>query len=530
MLAEAVCFCLKEENMEETNRIEFKECLTSDLDLEKEVVAFLNYKEGGVIYFGIDKEGVPVGVEDVDGDILKIKDRIKNNVQPSPMGLFDIVVQYFDSFPCIKIVIASGSEKPYFKKKYGMSERGCFIRKGTAAEPMPQFMIESLFAARTRNSISKMRSPRRDLSFEQLRIYYEEKGMLLNEHFKRTLELLTEDGYYNYVAYLLADENNVSVKVAKYASLDRMELIENKDYGLCSLVKVAKAVQERIIGVENTLMTRITPLERKEMSLWNSTALHEAIINALVHNDYTREIPPKFEIFPDRIEITSAGSLPENLTEEEFFDGISVPRNKELMRVFSDLNLVESLGSGVPRILHCYGKDCFVFKPNFIRVSFPVAQRSDEAGMQLGNVHSRIGDREGNQGSNQDSNQGSNQVKMHLSDIVADALKNRLVVCADSVERLEKMFARYLDELQQDSYYILLLCEETSLSKSQIFTKLGKSPQSKNVKMYIQPLIDRKLLVPTIKDKPTSPYQKYRTTSLGMKFLYYMKQRLGMNN
>ena len=81
--------------MEETNRIEFKECLTSDLDLEKEVVAFLNYREGGVIYFGIDKEGVPVGVEDVDGDILKIKDRIKNNVQPSPMGLFDIVVPTF---------------------------------------------------------------------------------------------------------------------------------------------------------------------------------------------------------------------------------------------------------------------------------------------------------------------------------------------------------------------------------------------------------------------------------------------------
>ena len=106
-------------------------------------------------------------------------------------------------------------------------------------------------------------------------------------------------------------------------------------------------------------------------------------------------------------------------------------------------------------------------------------------------------------------------------------LKKRLVVFADSVGRLEKLFARYSDELQQDSYYVLLLCEETSLSKSQIFTKLGKSPQSKNVKMYIQPLIDRKLLVPTIKGKPTSPYQKYKTTSLGMKFLYYVKQRWG---
>ncbi|MBQ5582760.1 MAG: hypothetical protein IIU68_05340 [Bacteroidales bacterium] len=36
----------------------------------------------------------------------------------------------------------------------------------------------------------------------------------------------------------------------------------------------------------------------------------------------------KFEIFPDRLEITSAGRLPESLTREEFFNGISIPRNK----------------------------------------------------------------------------------------------------------------------------------------------------------------------------------------------------------
>ena len=40
--------------MTETNRIEYKRELTPKLDIEKEVVAFLNYKEGGYIYFGID--------------------------------------------------------------------------------------------------------------------------------------------------------------------------------------------------------------------------------------------------------------------------------------------------------------------------------------------------------------------------------------------------------------------------------------------------------------------------------------------
>ena len=79
-----------------------------------------------------------------------------------------------------------------------------------------------------------------------------------------------------------------------------------------------------------------------------------------------------FEIFPDRLEITSAGRLPESLTREEFFNGISIPRNKELMRIYRDVELVESLGSGIPRILRAYGEDCFKFTDNFIRITLPI--------------------------------------------------------------------------------------------------------------------------------------------------------------
>ena len=66
--------------MTETNRIEFKRELTRDLDIEREVVAFHNYHEGGVVYIGIDDDETPVGVKDIDGDMLKIKDRIRMGV------------------------------------------------------------------------------------------------------------------------------------------------------------------------------------------------------------------------------------------------------------------------------------------------------------------------------------------------------------------------------------------------------------------------------------------------------------------
>ena len=158
--------------MSETNRIEYKQELNNDVDIEKEVIAFLNYHEGGIIYIGIDKQGNTVGVADVDGDMLKLKDRIKNNISPSAMGLFDVVTETKDGKNLIKIIMAGGSEKPYFKKKYGMTEKGCFIRVGTAAEPMPQTMIETLFASRTRNSLHRIKSVRQNLSFKQLKIYY----------------------------------------------------------------------------------------------------------------------------------------------------------------------------------------------------------------------------------------------------------------------------------------------------------------------------------------------------------------------
>ena len=39
----------------------------------------------------------------------------------------------------------------------------------------------------------------------------------------------------------------------------------------------------------------------------------------------------------------------------------------------SDVELVESLGSGIPRILRAYGEDCFKFTDNFIRITLPIS-------------------------------------------------------------------------------------------------------------------------------------------------------------
>ena len=365
--------------MTEANRIEYKEKLTETL--EKEVVAFLNYKDGGVIYIGINNASETVGCENCDELQLKIKDRLKNNIVPSCMGLFDIVLEERDSKSIIKIIVASGSERPYYIKKYGMSTRGCFIRLGSASEPMSISMIEDLFSKRTRNSLGKIKSNRQDLTFEQLKIYYEEKGLKLNKQFASNLELLTEDGLYNYIAYLMADSNGTSIKVAKYNGLNKVDLIENNEYGYCSLIKATKSVLDKL-ELENKTATLITSKERINQRLWNPIALKEAVINAIVHNDYSHELTPVFEIYDDRLEITSAGGLSIIKNEEKFFHGFSNPINREIMRIYKDLDIVEQLGSGMNRILTYYKKDIFVFYENFLKMVF-ISNHDDIDGGQI---------------------------------------------------------------------------------------------------------------------------------------------------
>lgn len=70
------------------------------------------------------------------------------------------------------------------------------------------------------------------------------------------------------------------------------------------------------------------------------------------------------------LSITSYGGLPQEITQEDFFNAVSAPRNKELMRVFKDVDLVEQLGSGMERIMSVYDESIFEFLPNFLRINF----------------------------------------------------------------------------------------------------------------------------------------------------------------
>lgn len=140
------------------------------------------------------------------------------------------------------------------------------MRVGSSVHGMSEKIILETFASRAKISLARILAPRQDLTFSQLKIYYEESKKPLNSQFAKTLELLTPDGKYNYNAYLLADENGVSIKVARYKGTDKYDLIENEEFGYCSIIKAVKSVLTRL-QVANITHAKITPMTRRRSHL-----------------------------------------------------------------------------------------------------------------------------------------------------------------------------------------------------------------------------------------------------------------------
>ena len=359
----------------ESQMIEYKLILNDRF--ERSAVAFLNSKTGGSLYIGVNDAGTVIGVKDADEIQLQIADRLKNNICPPVLGLYDIILQEESALTYIKVNFSSGSEKPYYIKKHGMTPEGCFIRVGSQTQSLTVQMIENLFARRTRNNIRVIEAPRQDLTFNQLKIYYEEHKMPLNDHFAANLEFYTPEKKYNILAYLFSDENGISIKVAKYKGKDKVDLIENEEYGYCSLLKATDRVLDKL-RIEDRTFTKITSKYRQENPLYDYIATREAVINAFVHNDYTDLMTPVFELFSDRLEITSYGGLIDGMTKEELTSGISRPRNREIMRIYKDMELVEQLGSGMNRMLKVYTSDIFKISPNFFHVVLYFVEKNRE--------------------------------------------------------------------------------------------------------------------------------------------------------
>ena len=422
---------------------------------EKEVDAFLNTL-GGQILIGIEDNGTVCGVENADQVALSIADRIRNNILPSAMGLFTVEIRQEEMRSYLVVTVAGGLERPYYLKKYGMTPNGCYTRIGTQASPMTQNMIDGFFSRRILNTLHNVVSPNQELTFTQLKIYYQEKGYdAAGSYFLKNLDLFKEDGKYNYAAYLMADHNGTSIKVARFRGTEKLDIVERNEFGRCCLIKSALNVLERL-NVANTTVVRVGgKAQRKEIRLIDPAALREAVLNAIIHNDYINGAYPVFEIYDDRIEIISSGGLPVGLSEKEFFAGRSLPRNKELMRIFSDMDLCEQLGSGMKKILRIYPQSVFSVSEHFIDVRFDYAKEAMEIlreQNQADNQKPNVSDDRINDRINVIINGKITEIERNIMELISEQPNATTDMFCQKTGKTARTVSRALKSLQEKGY------------------------------------------------------------------------------
>lgn len=212
------------------------------------------------------------------------------------------------------------------------------------------------------------------LTFNILFENYEKAGIPLNkETFETNLELRTPEGEYNLLAQLLSDNSHISIRIVQYAGKDKTS----------PLYAVRNMGDDSIISSFYKLMTygdvlnvmqsdeRDRFAQRSEIALFDTTSFREAVVNALIHNDWIDGNGPSLLVFNNRIEIVSNGSLVGKQTINGFFSGVSVPRNRKLAEIFLQLHISERSGRGVPVITSVYGRNAFSINDNSIVVTIP---------------------------------------------------------------------------------------------------------------------------------------------------------------
>lgn len=370
----------------ESEIMELKEKYTDTLI--RDMVAFLN-TEGGDIYVGITYSGEIKGIHDdqIDEIQKKISDCITSQIEPNPQNEITMSLLREENKNIIKIAVGKGFKPIYCIKKYGFSSKGCLVRIGTTCKEMSSFEIEYRYQNNFIDDDYILKAPSHysPLSFDMMKILLTSRGYHINQKaFESNFSLVMKNGEYNLMAELLSDKNMIPLIFVKFRGNTKASISQRNDYGDQSILLGLQRLKDRLIA-ENICVTDTTVRPRIDEYLYDIDCVNEALVNAFVHNDWTIS-EPLVSFYNDRLEITSHGGIPKEITEKDFFNGVSHPRNSVLMRIFLKLGIVEHTGHGIPKIIEKYGKKAFDIHDTYINVIIPFNKKVTDTMMSNKNT------------------------------------------------------------------------------------------------------------------------------------------------
>lgn len=353
----------------ESETVELKEKYNDNFT--REVVAFLN-ANGGTIYIGIDDNGNIIGANSIDETLRSVSDCITDKIEPNAQSDVHSQIIYEEGKPIVAVMVSKGLRPLYCIKKYGFSSKGCLVRIGSTCKEMSTEEIQFRYRSQFKGDDYMLLAPSKyaPLSFDMMKILLTSRGLHVNDNsFESTFSLRRQDGSYNLLAEIMADKSLVPLIFVKFSGTDKTSISQRSDYGGQSLILGYQKLKDRLIA-ENICKTDTTVRPRIDKYLYDIDCVNEALVNMLVHNDWT-VTEPLVSFYSDRVVFTSHGGLPQGVTEDDFFNGVSHPRNSVLMRIFLNLGIVEHTGHGIPMIVRKYGREAFSIHNSNIDVTIP---------------------------------------------------------------------------------------------------------------------------------------------------------------
>ena len=331
----------------ESENTEYKRAVTDDI--YKSVIAFAN-TSGGTIYIGVDDNGEVTGIEDIDDVYTRITNSIRDIIAPD-ITMFTKYTLHDNS--TISIEVAEGTSKPYYIKSKGIKPSGVFVRQGASSAPASPEQIRQMIKLSDGDNFEATRSLNQDLSFDTVRSVFSKHEVEFSEDKYSALGIVDlNDRQYTNLALIASDQCEHTVKIAVFADSANTVFKAHKEFGGSVFRQIEDAFDYLMLCNQNK--SAFKGVSRIDSWDYPEEAIREALINAIVHRDYSFSGSIIINVNDRGMEFVSLGGLLPGLSADDIKSGISQPRNRNLANMFQRLNYIESYGTGIRRIFALY--------------------------------------------------------------------------------------------------------------------------------------------------------------------------------
>lgn len=321
----------------------------------QDIIAFAN-GGGGTVYVGVGDDGDVLGVENGDTWAMKISNMMRDAVKPDVTAFIHCETLNCDGKAVVAVSVQSGAGRPYYWVEKGLRPEGVFLRQGDATVPATKTAICQMIEETDGDSFEERRSMNQDLTFEALKKAFADQNMTFEKRHMQTLSLISGDGLYTNTGLLLSDQCPYMMMAAVFDGTNQSVVKARQDFrgSLIDQLKTACAY----INLHNKTYGELYKLHHIDaLRDYPEAALREALLNALVHRNYSFQAHTLINIYDDRVEIVSLGGLLPGLALEDLNLGVSLCRNPHLYNVFFRLKLIEAYGTGMKKMMEAYADE-----------------------------------------------------------------------------------------------------------------------------------------------------------------------------